>query len=106
MMDDLLGKRYQKNKDFIYRNVVGEGMLVPVSQKVGEIRSSIYTLNETAARAWELVDGKRTLAEILEMMVVEFEVDPGQARQDLLELVEQLVKIDALQAIEDQVGAA
>jgi hypothetical protein len=86
-----------KNSDFIYRNVAGEALLLPVSQKVGEIRSSIYTLNDTAGRAWELMDGERTLAEVCSLMVVEFDADPEQIRQDLLELIEQLEEIGALQ---------
>ena len=41
--------------------------MLAAGQPEGRVRfsSSIYTLNETAAHAWELVDGKRTLGEIL-----------------------------------------
>ncbi len=103
-MVDRFNIRYRKNNDIIYRKVAGEAMLLPISQKVGEIRSSLYTLNETAAYAWEMLDGERTLADICILMVAEFAVDADQAKQDLLELVEQLEEIGALQVVEDQAG--
>jgi hypothetical protein len=43
------------------------------------------------------MDGERTLAEVCSLMVVEFDADPEQIRQDLLELIEQLEEIGALQ---------
>jgi hypothetical protein len=59
---------------------------------------SIYSLNETAARVWELLDGRRTLAEILELLVQEFEVASVTAETDLRVLVEQLAEAGAIQA--------
>lgn len=74
-------------------------ILVPVSQKAGEIRGSIYTLNETAARAWKLLEGGNSLDEIRTMISSEFEIDEEQAEQDLLELFAQLEEIGAIDAV-------
>jgi hypothetical protein len=56
----------------------------------------IYTLNETASRIWELIDGQRSLAEICQQITDEFEIDPSQAESDLSELIQSLVEIGAI----------
>ena len=57
---------------------------------------SIYTLNEVAARIWELIDGKRTIREIKKNIVEEFEVSPEEAEKDLQEHLQQLKKMEAI----------
>ena len=47
-------------------------------------------LNRPAAAALELVDGTRTVAEIVEEVVERFEVTPDEAREDLDALFERL----------------
>ena len=44
--------------NIVDRNIAGEVILVPIRNNVGDLES-IYTLNETAARIWELLDGVR-----------------------------------------------
>jgi hypothetical protein len=90
--------RYQKDPAMVGREIVGEMILVPVRQNAGNLES-IYTLNETAAFAWNLLDGQRTLAEISAEIAAEFEVSPEQAQADLLELVAQLLEINAIQQV-------
>ncbi|MBV9719641.1 MAG: pyrroloquinoline quinone biosynthesis peptide chaperone PqqD [Candidatus Eremiobacteraeota bacterium] len=48
------------------------------------------TLNRVAAVALELVDGKRTLAQIVDAVVERFEVEPARAREDLGGLFDRL----------------
>ena len=86
---------YQKDPSIVYREIAGEAILVPIRQNVGDLES-IYTLNETAAFAWELMDGEIALNEIATAIVTEYEVEEEEAQQDLLELVAQLVEVGAL----------
>jgi hypothetical protein len=65
---------------------------------VGDLES-IYTLNETGARIWELIDGKTQVSQIKERIVEEFEVEPEEAEKDLMEHLQQLEGIQAI--IED-----
>jgi hypothetical protein len=48
----------------VFRQIAGEAILVPICTRVEEA-DSIYTLNEVAARIWELVDGSRNVGQIL-----------------------------------------
>ncbi len=56
-------KIYVKNPDVVFRKVADEFILVPVRQKAVDLKS-IYTLNETAAFIWELIDGKNSVSYI------------------------------------------
>lgn len=82
---------YSKNPDVVFRKIAGECILVPIKNNIGDMEA-IYTLNEVAARAWELVDGRRSLKEIGEEIGNEFDVPPEVAAADLSELFSQLGK--------------
>ncbi len=88
-------KVYRHHPEIVSRLIGGEMILVPIRQVVGEM-GSIFTLNETGARIWSLLDGQRSLADVHAQVVNEFEVDPAQAAADLVELVESLVEQGAL----------
>ena len=70
-------------------------ILVPIRQSASEL-DSIYTLNETAASAWELMDGEHTLEQICEALVAEYQVDPAEAQDDLFELAAQLCELKVI----------
>lgn len=95
---DFLEKVYRKSDLIVSRKIGDEFILVPIKQDVGDLES-IYTLNETAARIWELIDGNLKVKQIKESLVQEFEVQPMEAEKDLVEHLGQLEEIKAI--IED-----
>ena len=92
---DIWDKVYKKCDSIVSRKIADEFILVPIKQNVGDL-GSIYTLNEVAARIWELIDGKTKVREIKDTIVGEFEVKPEKAEKDLLEHLQQLEKIKAI----------
>ena len=90
-----LDRVYQKNQNFVFRQIDDETILVPIKDSVGDL-GAIYNLNEVAAFVWDHLDGKKTLEDIKHMMTDEFEVSDPDAEQDLTEFVGQLEKIDAI----------
>ena len=93
---DFLNTVYKKSDSIVFRKIADEFILVPVRQNVGDLES-IYTLNETAARIWELIDGKIEVREIKEKIVEEFEVGPQEAEKDLMEHLRQLERMKAVE---------
>jgi hypothetical protein len=89
---------YRKSPSIVSREIAGETILVPIRQNVGDLES-IYTLNETAACAWALIDGQRPVQAIRDGIVVEFEVGVEEAEQDLLELLAQLESFGAVERV-------
>ena len=49
-----------------------------------------YGLNVVGARIWDLLQEPRTVREILNIILVEYEVEPQRCRQDLLILLKEL----------------
>jgi hypothetical protein len=92
---DFFDQRFQKEPSIVSQEIAGEVILVPVRQSVGEL-DSIFTLNETAAYAWSLIDGQRTLDEIHQQILAEYDVDEDVNRRDLRELVGMLKSIGAI----------
>ncbi len=82
----------------MYRQIADECLLVPIRQQVADLQY-IYVLNPVANRIWELLDGKRTLAEVREQLLEEFEVGPQELEQDLQEFMEQLRQIGAIREV-------
>ncbi len=82
---------YQKNSDVISRQVAGEVILVPIRGNIANMQH-IFTLTPVAERIWEQIDGKATVAQLIESICREFEVDAETAENDCLEYLESLVK--------------
>lgn len=53
-------------------------------------RGEVKVLNEVGARIWTLLDGKRTLGEIVDFVCAEYAVDHAQAEHDVLAFVHDL----------------
>jgi hypothetical protein len=97
-MEKELNRCYKQNPDVVFRKVAGEYLLVPIKRKAVDIQS-IYALNETGARSWELIDGKRDLREIAQLITEEFRVELNKAASDLIELIEGLEKTDLVSQV-------
>lgn len=89
---------YQKDPNIVFRKIADEVILVLIRQNVGDLQS-VYTLNEVAARIWELIDGKRKVKEIKDKIVEEFEVTPEEAEKDLTESLQKLEKIEGIKEV-------
>jgi len=87
-----LDRVYSKSDSVVFRKIGDECILVPIHQGVGDL-NSIYTLNETAAHIWEMIDGNRSVKEIRDALLEEFEISPEEAEKDLIEHLGQLESI-------------
>jgi len=89
---------YSKNPDIIFRKIADEFILVPIRQKAVDLRS-VYTMNQTAAFIWELIDSQRSVLQIKEKVAEEFEVGSGQVQADVSEILSQLEALSLIQKI-------
>ena len=89
---------YKKSETIVSRRIAGEAVLVPLRRNAADL-DAIYALNETAAVAWDALDGNVTLRQVLERILAEFEVDAATAKQDLLELMTQLRELGAVEKV-------
>jgi hypothetical protein len=87
---------YSKNDSVVSRKIVDELILVPIRKSVADMES-LFTLNDVGARIYELIDGGRTVREICNVIVEEFEVDFEQARADVLTFLDQLKSFGSIE---------
>jgi hypothetical protein len=84
-----------KAKGIVARVMDDETILLPIYKTSDEI-NCIYTLNKVASRVWELIDGKRTLAELKAALLKEFDATPGEIDKEMKKLLDDLRKIKAI----------
>jgi len=94
----LLDNCYKRIEHIVSRRIAGEAILVPIQKKLVDL-NSVFALNETAASAWELLDGQHTLKSVLDQLVTEYDVEKEQAHQDLLELIQQFIEIGIVEKV-------
>ena len=67
------------------RLITGEAVILSLDTKV------LRGLNAVGSRVWELIDGQRTVDEIVDVIVAEFEVSRTAAAADLDAFMRQLI---------------
>lgn len=85
----------RKNKDMVTRVIEDETILMPIYKTSDEI-NCIYTLNKTASRVWELLDGKRTLAKLKDKLLNEFDTTPEEIDIETQKILKELKEIKAV----------
>lgn len=75
----------------VTRKTGNEYILVPIANNIADM-NSVFTLNETGAFIWELIDGKRDLEEIIMELTKEYEIDETTAKEDVMSFVDKMNK--------------
>jgi hypothetical protein len=68
-----------------------EYVLVPVTDNIADM-DSVYTLNDSGAFIWEQIDGKRTVGEIIDEIIKEYDIDEKTAATDVFSFIENMSK--------------
>jgi hypothetical protein len=83
---------YAPSEDVVAREIEGELIIVPLVAGIGDMEDELFTLNESGKAIWDLLDGKRDLSSVIAALVEDYESPSGEIAQDVLGLVEELVK--------------
>jgi hypothetical protein len=89
-MPDLKSVPHQSSS-IVTRKTGNEYVLVPLSDNIADM-DSVYTLNETGAFLWELIDGKKCINDLVEALVAEYNVDRDNAEKDVFEFLDNMKK--------------
>jgi hypothetical protein len=82
--------QFARTGDVVRRQIADEIILVPVRQSAEDL-DSIYSINPMAAQIWDLLDGQRTLGDIRDLLLQDYNVTPAELDRDIAEFVEQLM---------------
>lgn len=96
-MNDLT-KCFSKKSDFETRSILGETVIAPITEGVGDL-NSIYVLNELGIQIWELIDGENTIHRMIEEICNAYDVGPEEAERDAMEFLKSLEAAGLIRSI-------
>ncbi len=82
---------FKKQEDIVSRNIAGETIIVPIRGKLADMQR-IFVVSSVAEYIWQNLDGKKSLDEICDDIVVHFNVKKEQAVADLQEFIIELLE--------------
>ena len=91
MSDNINGAeaRYIANTDYVLREVVGEYMLIPTG-KLSMTRNGVVTISESAAYLLKKMDVGRTISQLCDLLLEEYEVDRETALFGVQEMIDSM----------------
>lgn len=87
--------RWQKNPILAWREIDGETVIISPEE------SALHELNGTGSFLWRHADGKRSAAELAELLAAEYEVTRDVALADTEALLEQLASRKLLMPVQE-----
>lgn len=78
----------KKSKAIAWRTIESETLLVPLKAKGKQERINIF--NATATYIWNQIDGRRSVAQIMAMIVAEYCGDAKKIEKQVKELLNEL----------------
>jgi len=80
-----------RSPSIVTRKTGNEYVLVPVSNNIADM-DSVYTLNETGAFIWELIDGEKCVSDLIEELVEQYNIDKDTATEDVFLFIHNMRK--------------
>jgi len=78
-----------QSSSIVTRKTGKEYVLVPIANNIADM-NSVYTLNETGAFLWEQIDGKKSVMDLIEALIAEYEINKESATGDVLSFIEEM----------------
>ena len=95
----MLDAVYAQDDNMVFRRIGEEVILVPIRRQTADLEA-VYTLNETGAAIWELLDGQRTLSGVRDALVEAFKVPSEEAEADIQEFIAMLEDIECVRLVQ------
>ena len=93
---EIMNKYVKKSSDTASRSLDGEAVVVL------PLESMVYTFDSVGTRIWELIDGFKKIANIVNDIQKEYEVGSAIAEQDTINFINELVLKKMLTLYDDK----
>jgi hypothetical protein len=88
----LMDMVFSRSGDVVSREIDGTLIIVPLTSGVGDMEDDLFSMNETGTKIWNMLDGKKTVQEIVEAMAQQYRAEPGEIEQDVAGIITELLK--------------
>lgn len=75
----------------VTRKTGNEYVLVPVTNNIADM-NSVFTLNESGAIIWEMIDGEKSIGDLVEAVIKEYDIDYKTAEEDVFAFIDKMKK--------------
>jgi hypothetical protein len=75
----------------VSRDIEGELIIIPLSSGVGNMEDELYSLNESGKAIWNLLDGSKSLSQIVNVLQDEFDAPATEITEDVESLIAELL---------------
>ena len=82
-------------KELVLRDIAGDFVLIPTGTTVLE-NNGLFTINEVAARIWELLHGAESAAALTDALAEEYDADRDTLDRDVAEFLDKLRSLGIL----------
>jgi len=77
--------------DIVSREIEGELLIVPIASGIGDMEDELYTMNATGKCIWQLINGIRTIGEIVTELSNNYSGSTDEITKDVLGISGELV---------------
>lgn len=83
---------FSHSSDVVSREIDGSLIIVPLTSGVGDMEDDLFSMNETGTEIWNMLDGKKTVREVVEALTRQYRAEPSEIEQDVAGIVSELLK--------------
>ena len=83
---------FSHSSDVVSREIDGALIIVPLTSGVGDMEDDLFSMNETGTEIWNMLDGKKTVQEVVKALAQQYRAEPAEIEQDVVGIVTELLK--------------
>jgi hypothetical protein len=83
---------FSPSSDVVSREIDGALIIVPLTSGIGDMEDDLFSMNETGTEIWKMLDGTRTIGEVISALTAQYKADPGEIERDVTGIVTELLK--------------
>ncbi|MGM0470348.1 MAG: PqqD family protein [Promethearchaeati archaeon] len=79
-----------RSEKFVIREIENEIILIPLVSGIGSLEDDLISFNEIGKAIIKKINGERTIKEIIDLLIEEFDGSPHDIKRDTLGLLKEL----------------
>jgi methyltransferase-like protein len=89
---------YCKAEHVVHRRIADKNVLIPIARQLGDLQN-LFAINDVAAFIFEQFDGRRTAAQICELLAERCDVPVASIEEDVSGYMVQLAELDLIRPV-------
>lgn len=83
----------------VARQIEDEFLLVPIASGIGDMEDALYTLNDTGRAIWEKLGPQKTVNDLIDELLEEFDAPRETIAEDVCGILAELYKLKMVESV-------